>query len=298
MWCLFDPTPSGWCKTDTHSTDFGPRIQTNTLNQEERVWQLEEYMKVIVGDFMQLSSEVTRRLKEKLKEKVIRVKKIEKITKYLDIQVPGPLVGHKSLKNPAKKAFPNNLNSIPKGPLCIRYVHLVLSIPPLFQKSTFGFKPKIKGQSSSSQEVSLEEEVQRLRVFKNGVHQMYYDALTRRRIHPGDIIDWEFLASQGLDQAFFEYDPNHLGVWFRPGGEQKEISLLELGWRVGLYSKKQSKESMTLKVEEEDDKASKAAGGDASNEGAGGSTEMYRNISQEELQYSARFVHNLKIFPR
>nr|GEU72967.1 zinc finger, CCHC-type [Tanacetum cinerariifolium] len=25
MWCLCDPTPSGWCKTDAHSTDFGPR---------------------------------------------------------------------------------------------------------------------------------------------------------------------------------------------------------------------------------------------------------------------------------
>ncbi|GKB32240.1 hypothetical protein Tco_0871641 [Tanacetum coccineum] len=23
MWCLFDPTPSGWCKTDAHSTNFG-----------------------------------------------------------------------------------------------------------------------------------------------------------------------------------------------------------------------------------------------------------------------------------
>ncbi|GKD64445.1 hypothetical protein Tco_1306553 [Tanacetum coccineum] len=22
MWCLFDPTPSGWCKMDAHSTDF------------------------------------------------------------------------------------------------------------------------------------------------------------------------------------------------------------------------------------------------------------------------------------
>ncbi|GJS44994.1 hypothetical protein Tco_0595115 [Tanacetum coccineum] len=98
----------------------------------------------------------------------------------------------------------------------------------------------------------------------------------------------EFLASQGLDQAFFEsinedpfydpqwvnlfqinenvylelvheffalfefdaspcrYDPNHLGVRFRLGGEQREISLLELGWRVGLYSKRQSRESATL----------------------------------------------------
>ncbi|GJZ31103.1 hypothetical protein Tco_0576150 [Tanacetum coccineum] len=31
MWCLCDPTPSGWCKTDAHSIDFGPRIQNNIL---------------------------------------------------------------------------------------------------------------------------------------------------------------------------------------------------------------------------------------------------------------------------
>nr|GEV40391.1 copia protein [Tanacetum cinerariifolium] len=31
MWCLFDLTPSGWCKTDAHSMDFGLRIQTNTI---------------------------------------------------------------------------------------------------------------------------------------------------------------------------------------------------------------------------------------------------------------------------
>ncbi|GJR95389.1 hypothetical protein Tco_0267563 [Tanacetum coccineum] len=254
-------------------------------------------MKVIIGDFMQLSSEVTRRLKEKLMEEVSRIRKIKKITKYPDIKVLGPLVGHKSSKNPVKKAFLNNLNSIPTGPLCIRYVHLVLSSPPRFQKRTFDFKPvqtmskrarSTRGQSSSSQDVSLEEKIRRLGVFKNGVHQMHHDALTRRRIHSGDIIDWEFLASQGLDQAFFEsinkdpfsgpqwvnlfqinenvyrelvreffasfefnsspcrYDPNHLGVRFRLGGEQREISLLELGWRVGLYSERQSRESATL----------------------------------------------------
>ncbi|GJX07391.1 zinc finger, CCHC-type containing protein, partial [Tanacetum coccineum] len=31
MWCLCDPTPSGWRKTDALSTDFGPRIQINIL---------------------------------------------------------------------------------------------------------------------------------------------------------------------------------------------------------------------------------------------------------------------------
>ncbi|GJU61718.1 hypothetical protein Tco_1243553 [Tanacetum coccineum] len=127
-----------------------------------------------------------------------------------------------------------------------------------------------------------------LGVFESGVHQMRHDALARRRIHSGDIINWELLASQGLAQAFFEsinkdpfsgpqwvnlfqtnenlyrelvreffasfefdvslcrYDPNHLGVRFRLRGEQKEISLLELGWRIGLYSERQSRESATL----------------------------------------------------
>ncbi|GJZ68677.1 hypothetical protein Tco_0631917 [Tanacetum coccineum] len=42
------------------------------------------------------------------------------------------------------------------------------------------------------------------------------------------------------------YDPNHLGVRFRLGGEQNEISLLELGWRIGLYSERKSRESVTL----------------------------------------------------
>ncbi|GKC40632.1 zinc finger, CCHC-type containing protein [Tanacetum coccineum] len=31
MWCLCDPTPSDWCKTDVHSTDSGPKIQINIL---------------------------------------------------------------------------------------------------------------------------------------------------------------------------------------------------------------------------------------------------------------------------
>ncbi|GKE61050.1 hypothetical protein Tco_1511417 [Tanacetum coccineum] len=145
-----------------------------------------------------------------------------------------------------------------------------------------------RGQSSSSQGVSIEEKIQMLWVFKSGVHQMHHDVLARLRIHSEDIIDWDFLTSQCLAQAFFKsinkdpfsgpqwvnlfqtnknvyrefvheffdsfefdaspcrYDPNHLGVRFRLRGKQKEISLLELGWRIGLYSERQSRESATL----------------------------------------------------
>nr|GEX33823.1 zinc finger, CCHC-type [Tanacetum cinerariifolium] len=42
------------------------------------------------------------------------------------------------------------------------------------------------------------------------------------------------------------YDPKHLGVKFKLGGEPKEMPLLELGWSVGLYSKRKSRENATL----------------------------------------------------
>ncbi|GJX30547.1 hypothetical protein Tco_0238626 [Tanacetum coccineum] len=148
------------------------------------------------------------------------------------------------------------------------------------------------------------------------------------------------------------YDPIHLGVRFRLGGEQKEISLLELGWRIGLYSEWQSWESAilsglrkreirkwpplgiqglrlpivalqrplwverkaligspkltystfiastpmrssatfhtgllkALEEDEEDDEGDEADGGGAGNEGAGGSADMYHNMSQGDWQ--------------
>ncbi|GJS34599.1 zinc finger, CCHC-type containing protein [Tanacetum coccineum] len=69
------------------------------MGRKERVWQLEEYMKVIVGDFIQLSLEVTRRLKEKTREEGSKMRKIKKITKYPDVKVLEPLPGHTISEN-------------------------------------------------------------------------------------------------------------------------------------------------------------------------------------------------------
>ncbi|GKC30244.1 hypothetical protein Tco_1037538 [Tanacetum coccineum] len=71
------------------------------LDQEERVKQLEEYIRVIINNFMQLSSEVTRRLKDKIREEWSRMIKIEKITKYPDEEILEPLAGHKFSEDPA-----------------------------------------------------------------------------------------------------------------------------------------------------------------------------------------------------
>ncbi|GJR11242.1 hypothetical protein Tco_0793894 [Tanacetum coccineum] len=125
----------------SRQVEFEHVVMNFILDQEERVKQLEKYMKVIIGDFMQLSPKVIRRLKDKIRDEGGRLRKIEKITKYLYMETM------------SKRAR------------------------------------RTRGQSSFSQGVSIEEKVRMLRVFESGVHQMRHDALARRRIHSGDIID-------------------------------------------------------------------------------------------------------------
>ncbi|GKB38097.1 hypothetical protein Tco_0883039, partial [Tanacetum coccineum] len=88
---------------------------------------------------------------------------------------------------------------------CIRSIRTVHS--KLFDrddgKTTAKDKGAQRGQPSSPQEISIEEKVRRLGVFEDGVHQIHFDTLARRRIHSRDVIDWEFLAHHNLEQEFF-----------------------------------------------------------------------------------------------
>ncbi|GJT15350.1 hypothetical protein Tco_0874056 [Tanacetum coccineum] len=68
----------------------------------------------------------------------------------------------------------------------------------------------------------------------------------------------EFLSNKGLAHSFFDsintypfsdlngYDPLHKGVTFRLGGVEREMPFLEFGWRVGLYSERESRDVATL----------------------------------------------------
>ncbi|GKA43812.1 hypothetical protein Tco_0736536 [Tanacetum coccineum] len=56
------------------------------------------------------------------------------------------------------------------------------------------------------------------------------------------ILDQEKRITQLED---YMYDPLHKGVTFRLGGEEREMPLLEFGWRVGLYSKRESRDVAT-----------------------------------------------------
>ncbi|GJW99340.1 hypothetical protein Tco_0183254 [Tanacetum coccineum] len=46
-------------------------------------------------------------------------------------------------------------------------------------------------------------------------------------------------------KKIMRYDPKHVGISCRLGGESRSLSLLEFGWRAGLYSEGQAKENST-----------------------------------------------------
>ncbi|GKB79058.1 hypothetical protein Tco_0945953 [Tanacetum coccineum] len=265
--------------------EFEHIVMNFIYDQEERIKQLENYMQDITNEFMEFSLEVALRLKERVKENKSRPQKIEKITKYPDTKDLENSARHNFLENLEKKMF-----STPASHLC---------------------------------------KVRRLGVFDDGVHQMHFETLARRRIHSRDVIDWEFLAHHNLEQEFFNSistDPFTGPQWgnlFRINepiyreliwGEQREISLLEFGWRISLYSQGQSIENTTLcrlrdcntvredrllmefwprignamaeeeENDEADDEGDKGARGDAGQGEAGGSADLYRNMSQVDWQ--------------
>ncbi|GJQ90677.1 hypothetical protein Tco_0001816 [Tanacetum coccineum] len=72
------------------------------------------------------------------------------------------------------------------------------------------------------------------------------NSLLAKALHVYRELVREFFALFEFDASPYMYDPENSGVRFRLGGEQREISLLKLGWRVGLYTKRKSRESVTL----------------------------------------------------
>ncbi|GJV84782.1 zinc finger, CCHC-type containing protein [Tanacetum coccineum] len=103
--------------------EFEHIVMNFIFDQEERVRKLEDYMRAITEEFMEFSSEVVTRLKERIKENENKPRKIEKIIKYPDTKVLKNNAKHDFLENHEIKMFSTN-------PLCVRYVHIIpLNLP-------------------------------------------------------------------------------------------------------------------------------------------------------------------------
>ncbi|GKE25857.1 hypothetical protein Tco_1441241 [Tanacetum coccineum] len=123
--------------------EFEYIVMNFIYDQDERIRRLENYMQDITDEFMEFSSEVALRLKERIRESESKPRKIEKITKYPDTKVLENSTKHNFFENLKKKTFPT-----PVSHLCVRYVRLIPSNPSQPRKNIFGFDPGKKANQS------------------------------------------------------------------------------------------------------------------------------------------------------
>nr|GEU40808.1 hypothetical protein [Tanacetum cinerariifolium] len=90
---------------------FKDLVMNFILDQEKRVKQLKKYIGVIKSDFMQLSLKVVEKLKDEIRAKENRVKKIEKITRCPENKDLKPSKNLKFSKTLAKSTSFHALNS-------------------------------------------------------------------------------------------------------------------------------------------------------------------------------------------
>ncbi|GKF86354.1 hypothetical protein Tco_0254181, partial [Tanacetum coccineum] len=110
---------------------FEDLVMNFILDQEEIVKQLEEYMGVIRSDFMQLSLKVIEKLKYEIRAEENRVKKIKKITSYLENEDPKPSSNPKFSETLAKIISFHAPDFISPKSLCVKYVRTIFPSPPL-----------------------------------------------------------------------------------------------------------------------------------------------------------------------
>nr|GEX78290.1 hypothetical protein [Tanacetum cinerariifolium] len=122
---------------------FEDLVMNFILDQEEKVKQLEEYMSVIRSDFMQLSLEVLKKLKDEIRIKKNKFTKIKKIMRYPDIEDFNPLNGDKFSKALTEKASFHTPKFVSPKLLCVKYARTIFPSPPFVRESTFGFKPEV-----------------------------------------------------------------------------------------------------------------------------------------------------------
>nr|GEV22473.1 putative reverse transcriptase domain-containing protein [Tanacetum cinerariifolium] len=120
---------------------FEDLVMNFILDQEERVKKLEEYIGVIVSDFMQLSLKVVEKLKDKIRAEESRVKKIKKITRNSKKEDLKPSSNLKFPETLAKSTYSHVLDFISPKSLYVKYVRIIFPSLPLVMESTFAFKP-------------------------------------------------------------------------------------------------------------------------------------------------------------
>ncbi|GKB09022.1 hypothetical protein Tco_0837334 [Tanacetum coccineum] len=238
---------------------FKDLVMNFILDQEEKVKKLKEYMGAIGSDFMQLPSKVVGKLKEEIRMEENRAKNIEKITRYVHTIFPSlPLMTKSTFGfKPGKGTMSKRARNTRGQSSSSREVSLeerirgfgifddgvhqmhndTLSMHPIYSENVFDWEFIANHGLNTSFFESIHSDPFSGPQWANllQINEHVYHELVR-----------EFFASIEFESIAYRYEPEHKGVKFRLGGEERKISLLDLGWRLGLYFENQSKEDITL----------------------------------------------------
>nr|GEX16966.1 hypothetical protein [Tanacetum cinerariifolium] len=86
----------------------------------------------------------TGKLRDEIRIKQNRTKKIKKITRYPDTEDLEPFNDHKFLETLTKEVPSHTSKIVSLKSLCVKHVRTIFLSPPLVRESTFGFKPSTR----------------------------------------------------------------------------------------------------------------------------------------------------------
>ena len=111
------------------------------IDQNERIKRLETRTLNIKNEAVQLLEEVGKEIRERIKENHEKPRKIEKITRYPDTEVPKPSSNLGFSETLTKRTSFHAPEFISPKSLCVNHVRTIFPSPPLVRESTFCFKP-------------------------------------------------------------------------------------------------------------------------------------------------------------
>ncbi|GKC02636.1 hypothetical protein Tco_0994246 [Tanacetum coccineum] len=232
--------------------DFEHIVMNFILDQKERVKQLKEYIRVIMDDFMQLSSEVIRRLKEKIIEEGSRIRKFKKITKYLDIKVLKPLAGHKFSES----------------------FELVLEFFASFEFEASTCRVGLYTERKSRDNTALSGLSRVETVKENCLLIEFWPSIGDGGFNVGTT-NVASIRNPGVKLSHRCIAPYRVGRKVTIGSPRFTSTTFIASTRKGLFAT-----SLIGSLTVEEDEAEEEAKWEAANMGVGGSAEMYRNMSQ------------------
>ncbi|GJZ16908.1 hypothetical protein Tco_0553031 [Tanacetum coccineum] len=250
------------------------------LDQEERAKQLEEYMKMIITNFMQLSSEVTRGLK-KIKGGGEQDEKNRE-----DHKIPGHQVKASHL---LMEFWP----SIRDGGFNVGNMKVASIRDPKVKLAYWCIATTISGRKESTNRFTKIDLYYLYCIYTEGVicNIPYWLAKYIRRVREKNLIyggmfvtriarSFGLLTNEMRDALSVEPLP----YVFKKKSLIAMRVIIELHNWVCVWP--------VVRADWEDDEAEEEAVGEATNEEARGSTEIYRNINQGDLQAQANWMYD------